>query len=237
MSRVGTLGPDSCTDWLAAVLPPPPARILDAGCGEGTLSGWLTGLGYQVTAIDSDPAAVDAARASGVPAVRADLAGYDDEPFDAVVMLLSLHHMHPLAEVMDQIARLVRPGGVLALDEFAWDWAGQETIRWFFDIAAILAAAGVTEPLPDGEDLAERWRSRHVRNAALCNPGTAMIEAVSARFGDVSVQPVPFLARHLLAGHENQRVFAELHRIERRCVADGTLSATGFRLIARKKLG
>jgi hypothetical protein len=38
-----------------------------------------------------DPAAVATARASGIPAVHADLACYDDEPFDAVVMLLSLH--------------------------------------------------------------------------------------------------------------------------------------------------
>ena len=80
----------------AGLLPPPPARILDAGCGEGTLSRRLADAGYAVTPVDADPAAVAAARAAEVPVVRADLASYDDEPFDAVVMLLSLHHMHPL---------------------------------------------------------------------------------------------------------------------------------------------
>lgn len=229
---------ESGTDWVVAALPPPPARILDAGCGDGALSARLAGLGYQVTSIDADPDAVAAARACGVPAVQADLARYTDEPFDAVVMLLSLHHMHPLTAALDHLASLVRPGGGLILDEFAWDWAGHTTMRWFFDTAALLAAAGVTDPLPSGGvDLDERWRLQHVRNRALCNSGNAMIDAVAARFGEIHVEPVPFLARHLMAGHDNPRLFAELRRVEREYLADGLLSATGFRLFARKAGG
>ena len=146
----GSGGPDasSCADfaWLAEILPPPPARILDAGCGEGALSARLADAGYTVTSIDADPAAVAAARSAGVPAVRADLASYDDEPFDAVVMLLSLHHMHPLGTALDQVTRLLRPGGTLILDEYAWDWADDATIRWFYDTAAILTATEVIDP-------------------------------------------------------------------------------------------
>ena len=63
------------------------------------------------------PAAVAADRSAGVPDVRADLASYDDEPFDAVVMLLSLHPMRPLGTVLDRVTRLLRPGGTLILDE------------------------------------------------------------------------------------------------------------------------
>jgi SAM-dependent methyltransferase len=95
--------------WLAELLPPPPARILDAGCGEGALSRELADAGYAVTSIDADPAAVAAARSAGVPAVRADLASYDDKPFDAVVMLLSLHHMHPLGTALAELGP-AKPG-------------------------------------------------------------------------------------------------------------------------------
>jgi hypothetical protein len=143
--------------------------------------------------------------------------------------------MHPLDAVTDRVARLARPGGRLVLDEFAWDWADQATIRWFYDIAAVLAAAGVADPPAGGADLEGRWRSQHVRDGALCNGGDAMVGAVSARFGDVSVRRVPYLARHLVPGRDNPRVFAELARIEREHLADGTLSATGFRLAARKQ--
>jgi SAM-dependent methyltransferase len=215
-------------------LPRPPARILDAGCGEGALSRWLADAGYAVTPVDADPAAVTAARAAGVPAVRADLASYDDEPFDAAVMLLSLHHMHPLGAALDQVAHLLRPGGTLILDEYAWDWADDATIRWFFDIAAILAAAEVIDPPAGGDQLPARWRSRHTVDGSVCNGGDPMITAVSARLGDVTVRRVPYLARHLLAGRGNRKILGELCRIEREHLADGTLSATGFRLTATK---
>ncbi len=231
-------GPDasSCAEfaWLADLLPPPPARILDAGCGEGAMSRRLADAGYAVTSIDADPAAVAAARAAGVPAVRADLASYDDEPFDAVVMLLSLHHMHPLGTALDRVAHLLRPGGMLVLDEYAWDWADDAAIRWFYDTAAILAATGVIDPPAGGDQLLARWRSRHTVDGAMCNGGDAMIKAVSARLGNVTVRRVPYLARHLLAGRGNRKILGELCRIEREHLADGTLPATGFRLTATK---
>lgn len=220
--------------WLAEILPPPPARILDAGCGEGALSRRLAAAGYAVTSIDADPAAVAAARAAEVPAVRADLASYDDEPFDAVVMLLSLHHMHPLGMVLDRVTHLLRPGGTLILDEYAWDWADDATIRWFYDTAAILAAAQIIDPPAGGDQLPARWRLRHTVDGARCNGGDAMVKAVSARLGNVTVRQVPYLARHLLAGCGNRKILAELCRIEREHLADGTLRATGFRLAATR---
>ena len=234
----GGPGASSCADfaWLAGILPPPPARVLDAGCGEGALSRALTDAGYAVTSIDADPAAVEAARSAGVPAVRTNLASYDDEPFDAVVMLLSLHHMHPLGTALDRVTHLLRPGGTLILDEYAWDWADDATIRWFYDTAALLAAAEVIDPPAGGDQLPARWRTRHTVDGARCNGGDAMLKAVSARLGNVTVRQVPYLARHLLAGRGNQKILAELCRIEREHLADGTLQATGFRLTATRHL-
>lgn len=234
--------------WLVDVLPLPPARLLDAGCGAGAVSEWLTSLGYRVTAIDADPDAVARARAAGVPAIQANLADYADQPFDAVLMLLTMHHMHPLPHVLDTVTRLLRPGGRLIVDEFAWDWADPATIRWFDDIAAILVAVGAADPaagplspvnpLAEGgqADRAGRWRARHTEHGTVCNPGDTMVRQVMERFGEVEVRRVPYLSRHLVSGQAHPAVFAELSRIEHEHIADGTLTATGFRIIAQQPL-
>ena len=115
-----------------------------------------------------------------------------------------------------------------------WDWADDATIRWFYDTAAILAATDVIDPPAGGDQLPARWRTRHTVDGARCNGGDAMLKAVSARLGNVTVRRVPYLARHLLAGRGNRKILAELCRIEREHLADGTLRATGFRLTATR---
>ena len=45
-----------------ASLPPPPARVVDVGCGEGRVDRDLKALGYEVTGIDGSPTMVEAAR-------------------------------------------------------------------------------------------------------------------------------------------------------------------------------
>lgn len=146
-----TAGSDAVRDyaWLVGVLPLPPARLLDAGCGDGAVAGWLTGLGYRVTAIDADPDAVASARAARVPAIQADLAGYPDQPFDAVLMLLTLHHIRvPLVDVLGKMsAQVIRsddPASVpVALAAGALlAAAAASTARALWRRAAALAAAG-----------------------------------------------------------------------------------------------
>lgn len=60
------------THLLTATLPPPPARILDLGCGTGTLSVLLAELGYDVRGVDIAPRMIeraqDKARRHGVDA-------------------------------------------------------------------------------------------------------------------------------------------------------------------------
>ena len=73
---------------------PRAARVLDAGCGPGRLSGELYRRGHQVVGVDVDPALIEAATQdhSGPTYAVADLAELDlpergiDEPFDAAVL-------------------------------------------------------------------------------------------------------------------------------------------------------
>lgn len=96
-------------EWLA---PRAGERILDIGCGEGSLTETLVGRGCTVVGIDSSPAQVEAARGRGLDArvVDAHALPFRQE-FDAVFSNAALHWMkHPDA-VIAGVCRALKPGG------------------------------------------------------------------------------------------------------------------------------
>jgi len=115
--------------YVRAALPPPPARVLEIGAGDGSLAAALASAGYDVLAIDP---------ASETEAVRSvpllELAE-PEASFDAAVAVVSLHHVEPLQESFDHLAAVVRPGGVLAIDEVDFDRFDERAARWWLDRA------------------------------------------------------------------------------------------------------
>ncbi|WP_246609162.1 class I SAM-dependent methyltransferase [Nonomuraea rhizosphaerae] len=219
--------------WIHAALPARPARVLDAGCGRGELAAELIGRGHHVTVVDASAEAVAAARAAGVPAVPADITTYEDEPFEVIVLSLSLHHMHPLEAALDRVAALLAPGGRLVVDEFAWDWADEAAAAWFYDTGALLTAAGPAGlPYAPGIAPIDRWRAAHADHTG----GDAMLAALRERFDVRTVRRGPYLARYLSGklppGAVAGEVAAALWRIERERLALGALPATGLQLLA-----
>ena len=93
-------------------------RILEVGCGTGWLSERLAPMG-EVTAIDLSPKAIEIARQRKVPAhlIADDFLAHDfgEAPFDAVVVVETLFYLQDPKMGMEKIARLVAPGGLLAL--------------------------------------------------------------------------------------------------------------------------
>ncbi|MBE1491413.1 class I SAM-dependent methyltransferase [Plantactinospora soyae] len=227
--------------FLADWLPPAPARILDAGCGPGHLALALGRAGYAVTAVDTDPEAVTAASGLGVDAVEADISRYEDDPFDAVLFSLSLHHMTDLAAAVERARALLRPGGILVVDEFAWERADVATASWFYDMATVLTRSGRLTP-GTGDDPSgapyPRWVSRH-RDELRLHPGTRVIGAVAEVFDIRTVTRVPYLYRYLGYRLIDDRlgvpVFTALSHIERLRIADGGLAAVGLRLLGQPR--
>src|SRR5262245_35563501 len=132
---------------------PPPARLLEVGCGGGTLALALAADGYDITAVD--PQAPEAP-----PFRRLRIEVYDDErPFDAVVASLSLHHVDDLRAAVDRIAALLRPGGLLLVDEFARERFTGATARWYhLQRLALAAAGGDAGEVPAAfDDWERRW--------------------------------------------------------------------------------
>ena len=103
-------------------LPPDPERILDLGCGRGSLARRLAAAPTRPTvdAVDREPAMLRAAQ-SGPPSpvrwIDADavrhLAEHPDT-YDAICSIAVLHHL-PLAEALRTAGRSLRPGGRLVL--------------------------------------------------------------------------------------------------------------------------
>jgi SAM-dependent methyltransferase len=96
--------------------PRPGERILDIGCGDGTLTLALAGRGVEVMGVDASPDMVAAARSRGLDArlmdgTALDLAALGGRPFDAVFSNAALHWMLDPGAVIAGVARVLRPGG------------------------------------------------------------------------------------------------------------------------------
>ncbi|HET6211668.1 MAG TPA: bifunctional 2-polyprenyl-6-hydroxyphenol methylase/3-demethylubiquinol 3-O-methyltransferase UbiG [Micromonosporaceae bacterium] len=98
--------------------------VLDVGCGGGLVSEGLSRLGYRVRGVDLNPGAVAAASRHAVGAgltVHYTVgSAYQlperDGAMDAVVASDVFEHLHDLDAAIAEIARVLRPGGVLAFD-------------------------------------------------------------------------------------------------------------------------
>ena len=110
-----------------ANLPPPPARVLEVGAGEGELARDLARRGYDVVAIDPH------SDASGVMPVA--LADLDAEPasFDAAVAVVSLHHVEPLEASIRRLAEVTRAGATLGVDEFDVERFDERAATWLVE--------------------------------------------------------------------------------------------------------
>jgi ubiquinone/menaquinone biosynthesis C-methylase UbiE len=122
-------GMDALSSFLEAV--PESARILDAGCGPGQpvlshLTDVASAVGLDFSGEQLRLAAESAPEAA---LVHGDMTAlpFDDGAFDAIVAYWSLIHV-PLDDhrmVIDEFARVLRPGGRVLVCEGTERWAGE----------------------------------------------------------------------------------------------------------------
>jgi SAM-dependent methyltransferase len=99
-------------------LRPGPGHLLDVGAGDGTFSLAAIRAGLEVTALEVDPVDLPALRSiPGIHFVEQMFEGFDSPPesFEYVLMSHVLEHVHEPRAWIEKAARLLRPGGILAI--------------------------------------------------------------------------------------------------------------------------
>jgi SAM-dependent methyltransferase len=196
--------------FVRAALPSAPARVLEVGAGAGELAEALTQAGYDVLAIDP------AAQTPHVRAVPLHELEVSAASFDAAVAVVSLHHVEPLEESCRRLSELVRPGGVLVIDEFDVARFDERAARWLIDAR--------------GESLAVEHRDPEVLIAELRHHLHTLDDirkALDERFTVGEPVRGPYLYRW--------GVPAGLREPEEELIATGGLPATGARLVGRRR--
>lgn len=136
---------------------PQGARILDIGCGPGWL--WDEGKsvfppGLELTLADLSPAmvedAVQRARAAGHYAevdgyvVDASALPFADASFDAVLACHMLYHVQDARLALQELRRVLRPGGVIAITTNA-----EGNMEPFYALAAAAFGSKASDPAAD----------------------------------------------------------------------------------------
>jgi 2-polyprenyl-3-methyl-5-hydroxy-6-metoxy-1,4-benzoquinol methylase len=120
-------------------------RVLDAGCGSGTISHFLSLHAGEVVGIDSNPSAIAYANgAYKAPNLQFRLGQFDDlagdKPFDKIYSIEVIEHLydHQVADVLSLFYKLTNPGGQLFLTtpnyQSAWP-----LIEWLLDRFGLVA--------------------------------------------------------------------------------------------------
>jgi SAM-dependent methyltransferase len=107
--------PPEAVDWL---VPPGATRVAELGAGTGKLTGSLLGRGLVVDAIEPDPQMLAVLRSSHPGAVphraSADALPLPEHSVDAV-LVADAWHWFAHAAAIDEVRRVLRPGGWLGL--------------------------------------------------------------------------------------------------------------------------
>lgn len=174
--RIGRYGAALAGAFIAAAGVRPGDRVLDVGCGTGALThGLVDAVGPElVVGIDpgADDIALCAARCPGVQLAvgEAEALPYADASFDAALAQLVVGHLRDAERAVREMARVVRPGGVVAA--CVWDFAkGMTVLRVFWDAASAVDATGaarfdqaLTHPYSSAHELAALWDAADLHN-------------------------------------------------------------------------
>ena len=165
--------------------------VLDYGCGAGDWGVWMATEGARVTFLDLSPVAVElalrragasgvAGRVGGEARDASDLSGVADGAFDLIFASAAVHHTLKYENALEELVRVLKPGGRLVLAETLGD-------NRLLNLARRIRARWARQSEDAGEEIIV---------------GRREIGLLRARFRIVDVRPVNLLAmgKRLLRG-------------------------------------
>jgi 2-polyprenyl-3-methyl-5-hydroxy-6-metoxy-1,4-benzoquinol methylase len=182
-------------------------RVLDAGCGSGTISQFLSLHAGDVVGVDSNPSAISYATSTyNVPNLQFRLGQFQDliaeKLFDRIYCIEVIEHLYEpqVAEVLSLFHKLTAPGGQLFLTtpnyRSAWP-----LIEWLLDRLALVATLDEAQHVTHFtkgklREMLSRagWRAQHI---GTFNGVAPFLAPISYRFA-LALEKFEFLCNRLL---------------------------------------
>jgi demethylmenaquinone methyltransferase / 2-methoxy-6-polyprenyl-1,4-benzoquinol methylase len=157
---------------------PPGGHVLDVATGTGLVASELLRRGFRVTGLDQSPDMLEVARERFGDRVElveasAEKMPFEDDAFDHVTVTYLLRYVDDPAATMQELARVVRPGGVVASLEFGVP-AGPLHPLWQLYVGIGLPLASVA--LPKGWREVGDFLGRSIRDFWARNPLERQLE-------------------------------------------------------------
>lgn len=238
--RKRNLGAEQTAEFVASQLKHG-ATILDVGSGTGCVSKPLQQKHFRVHPIDGNEKAVAEAAENGVKTLLVDFLEFSpDEKYDCLLFSRSLHHIHPPEKAIQKAMGLLKPDGLLILDDFAIERIQTREALFYYGVKSIVLAdleAGKSRgpKLENGripEDLLADLRAHHEQHGVLRSD--QFMPLIRESFTNVYETDLPYLFKYFqedISEKQSER----LYEWENRLCDSNELNKVGIRFVGRKK--
>lgn len=168
-----------------------------------------------------------------------------DASVDGVIFNRSLHHISDLPQTMATVKRLLKPGGRIICQDYAYDRFDEQTACWLYQMQRLLFLSGHydTNPATLSDEAASigamrtAWLTRSSEHHL--NPNAEMLSALHGTCHEHYFAWVPYLFVYIgnrmraVSVEQERELLTFLKRMEQYLIDHDAIQAVGFRFVGR----